>query len=45
MELGATISCNALLKRLLAENVWQWRTLVSENDTHFQELSLLPVCE
>ena len=44
-EFGTALSCNALLKRPFAENVWQWRTLVSESDTHFQKLSLSPVCE
>ena len=44
MGFGTAISCNALLKRRFAENVWQWRTLVSESDTHFQKLSLSPVC-
>ena len=44
MGFGATILRNALLKRRFAENVWQWRTQVSESDTHFQKLSLLPVC-
>jgi len=39
MKFGTASSCNALLKRLFAENVWQWRTLVSESDTQFQRLS------